>query len=298
MLFPRLDAPVLSRAQILSQKRCHRDAERLGGQDHEAVEPLRDADPGDRIRAEPVHVAHDKNVRKTDQRALHARGHADAQNLADHAAALPVHLAQVETATLDLAADRAVGHRHRHGLREHRGDADTRDPHIKRTDKQQVQRNIHSAGHDQNAERDIRPPKCAQDARGVVIDNGEHQSGKIDAQIGQRRCPVALLRAGKVQKLRREQDAEQRQQHAEHHAERKRHADRVAEPFPLPAAVRLRHDDVRADGHGVEEIDDQIGDHAAHRHSGEGILVHQIPGDQGVHAVVKVLQQLAQNERD
>ena len=186
MLFPRLDAPVLSRAQILSQKRGHRDAERLGGQDHEAVEPLRDADPSDRIRAEPVHVAHDKNVRKTDQRALHARGHADAQDLADHAAALPVHLAQVETAALDLAADRAVGHRHRHGLREHRGDADTRDPHIKRTDKQQVQHDIHSAGHDQNAERDIRPPERAQDARGVVVDNGEHQSGKIDAQIDQR----------------------------------------------------------------------------------------------------------------
>ena len=72
----------------------------------------------------------------------------------------------------------------------------------------------------------------------------------------------------------------------------------MAEPFPLPAAVRLRHDDVRADRHGVKEIDDQIGDHAAHRHGGEGILVHQIPGDQGVHAVVKVLQQLAQNERD
>ena len=150
------------------------------------TEPLRDADPSDRIRAEPVHVAHDKNVRKTDQRALHARGHADAQDLADHAAALPVHLAQVETAALDLAADRAVGHRHRHGLREHRGDADTRDPHIKRTDKQQVQHDIHSAGHDQNAERDIRPPERAQDARGVVVDNGEHQSGKIDAQIDQR----------------------------------------------------------------------------------------------------------------
>ena len=94
--------------EILSHTGRHCDAERFRRQDHKAVHPLRNADPGDRFRAEPVHIPCHKNVGKADQSALDARCRANAQHLCNNASSAMEHLQKIEAVTLDTAVDRPI----------------------------------------------------------------------------------------------------------------------------------------------------------------------------------------------
>ena len=66
----------------------------------------------------------------------------------------------------------------------------------------------------------------------------------------------------------------------------------------IAPAERAGNDDRRADGHSGEEADQQIRQGRAYADGGKGVTAHKIPHDQRIDAVVKVLEELTQNNRN
>lgn len=61
------------------------------------------------------------------------------------------------------------------------------------------------------------------------------------------------------------------------------------QPRMVSAPARLRNNDVGPHTHSVEEVDHHVGDHTAHLHRRQRILVDQTADYQRVYAVVEVL---------
>ena len=59
----------------------------------------------------------------------------------------------------------------------------------------------------------------------------------------------------------------------------------------------LAHDDACADGHALTETDEQVDGRAAGTHSGQRVAAQKVADDDGVGGVVKLLEQVAQDER-
>ena len=179
-------------------------------------------------------------------------------------------------------------------LGHHRGDGRPRHPGVEPQNKGKVQEDVQHRGQGQEVHRCPAVPQRADDPRQQVVEEGGGDAHKDDEDIDV--CAVEDVR----RRLHHRENgpAQQTRGHREHQGEQggeiggvghvAAHANRVVGPHPL------RHGNGKSVAHPHAEADHQKADGAGGAHRRQGARAQQLAHDHGVHQVIELLEQHAQ----
>ena len=196
-----------------------------------------------------------------------------------------------------------VAHQHDHGqyggyrLSNDGGVGHALHAHAELQHKQQVKRRVHHGGHYQKVEGAAGVAGSLQNAGAHVVQQQAHDAREIDGQV--RGLVRRHLRGGlhQVQHQRRHGDARAGENHAQQQRQENGGVYRLMYLFRPVRTVILADDHAGAAGHSQKEADEGVdnGPHGAH--GGERLIADEIAHHPGVHHVVKLLEQVACQQR-
>ena len=283
-------------AIVLAHEGRRRHAETGDGQDVEAVDLHigRKACHGGGTVA--VDAGLHQHVRERDDHVLDAGGKADADDAGGHPLIGPdggklhlvvgVHLHQKAEAqhTGDQLAD--VG-----------GDGRTRHAHLQPGDEHQVEDDVGDGSAGEVDDRAAGVARRVEDAGRHVVDDAEQHAAEVELHISHGVAEDFFRGVHPDQQAAADGDAAHRQDEAEDDRDGQRGVDGDARFLFIFCAEILAHDDACADGHALTETDEQVDGRAAGTHSGQSVAAQKVADDDGVGGVVKLLEQVAQDER-
>ena len=136
-----------------------------------------------------------------------------------------------------------------------------------------------------------------EDAGRHVVDDAEQHTAEVELHISHGVAEDFFGGVHPDQQTAADGDAAHRQDEAEDDRDGQRGVDGDARFLFIFCAEVLAHDDACADGHALTETDEQVDGRAAGTDCGQSVAAQKVADDDGVGGVVKLLEQVAQDER-
>ena len=293
-----LHAIIEPRAEILADKGCDGDAERIDDHPIHAVHLAVSGVCRHDVRAEAVDARLNDDVGERIHDGLQTGGQADADNAHEHIA-VKTNLFELHAVDLRRTAQR---HHHQHGadhLTEHRRRRRARNAHIEADDQHDVQHDVRHGRADQEEQRPSGIADGAQDARADVVNQRRNHAQKIDVDVGHRVPQHILRRAHHHQHGSARPNAEHGQRRAAGQRQRHRRVHRAGHVVRPARTEKLRNNDRRAGRQADEKADQQI-DQRARRAADrrQRLLADKLADDNGVRRVIELLEKCAQHNRE
>ena len=290
------DPVVFLRAEILPGEGRGRRAERAHDHPEDTVDLAVCRPGGNHVGAEAVDRGLHNDIGDIINHALQARRQANAHNVAQdrqRKADIPqAHAVHV------IRAHESEHHQHgAHRLAENRRDRRAVHAEVQRHNEQQIQQHIQERAENQEIQRTLGVAHSAQDARAHVIDEVEHHSQEINADVGKRMVEDIRGCAHDGERQRRHDQSHDHEHQTARNAERRRGVHRKACLRRAVRPVILRNDDRRARGQADEKADQQVDQRSrGAAHGRQSLLAHILSHDNGVHGIVQLLKKRPQHD--
>ena len=243
-----------------------------------------------------VDVRLDKDVGKGGDAHLYGRGYADGADFPEQAA-FELRVPGVDP-VIRVAADEHADHQYGgEPLGHDGGHSRPGNAHAEKLYEQNVQHRVGQGRENEKIKGVGGVAHSPEDAGADVIEQKPRNAHKIDPEILHRLGEHVVRRVHQAQHVRCKQHAQHRQHHA--HDQRQRHGglDRSVELFPVLCPVVLGDHHARAAGKTHEYSDQGVDDGPCTAHSGKGLFAHIVAHNDGVHRIVKLLKDVADQQR-
>ena len=162
---------------------------------------------------------------------------------------------------------------------------------------EQVQHDVGQTGGDQKIEGALGVAHGPQDAGAHVVEEGGDASGEVDPQVDGGVGQHIGRRAHQPQGGPGGGDPQHGDAHAGGQGQGDGRVDGAAEALRVPGAVPLGDDHRGPRGEPHEEVHQKVDEHRrGATHGGQSLLAHEVAHDDGVHRVVELLEEGAQQD--
>ena len=246
--------------------------------------------------AEGVDIGLDDHVGQGDHRALHTGGDAQRDHLAEHGS-LKADAPPVHPVACPGAGEPAEGQEGAEDLAEDGGQGGGAHPPVEHRHEEEIQHHIGQGGQDQVDHGAAAVPHGLEDAGPHVIEHHRDGAQEIDPEIEDGVVNYVGRRPHPVENQRRERHA----QHSEHRAGRQAQGqggvDSPLQVLLVLGAVKAGDEHTGAQGHAVDEADEQQDQAGGGADRSQGLLADELAHNQRVHCVVELLEQVAEKNR-
>ena len=194
--------------------------------------------------------------------------------------------------------------RHKHQYRAHAlgkdgGQSRAQHAHAQHRDQHNVQSDVHQARDDEEVQRAAGVAHGPQDAGTHVIQKGRDGAQHVNAQIGEGKVHDVGRGAHGAQRPGRGRHADCCKTKPRGQSQRHRGMHRTADALCVVRTVRLRDDHCRAGGKPHEQVDEEVDERArSAAHGGQRLRANELPHDDGVRRVVKLLKKRTEQNRE
>ena len=290
-------APVVSMSDVLGQAHQYTGGQALPQTQKEGLRPHPHVVAGNRIGAQLAeHPLHQKAA-NIDHRLLDGSRPGKAYNRFSHCGAenqLTVLQRQGGASAMNIAHTPAGGEH----LAGHRRHSHALNSHFQHAHQQHIQRRMKGGGHQQDHKGHPGIAIAAQHSPVVIVQKAEDHAPENDAQILHRFPADSLLRPlGAQNGLAKQNTYSGDDQHQHRAADQGRGVDHL-QPLPVLRPAQLGRQHPHADGGADDQGVHNVHHGGGHADSGQRQIPQELAHHHGVHNVIQLLKDIAQNDRE
>lgn len=297
LVHPLLYPVQLSGTEILSGEGGNRHADAHHRKDVESIDLQISAEAGHRRGTESVDTGLYQHVGNGNDRVLNSRRKAHLDNPNAHHL-VKTYLLQGDPVGLIRLQQKAHGKHTGNKLAEYRSDGCTGNAHPQEGYQDNIQNDIGDGSDSQIDQRTLGISHGIQYAGNHVIQHGKNRSRKINFQIDDGFRQDLFRRVHPQEQRSADQNAQDAHDNAQEKGDGDGSMDRFLNPVPILPPQVLGDDDPGTHGRTLGEGDDQKNHGSAGSHGCQRIGANAFSHDDGVKGIVKLLQQVSQNQWD